>query len=229
MLVIFDLDDTLVDTSGVILPIKLEQVMDAMIREGLVLKNKQGALTELLTINAGAKNSRSAIQEFLELNEIDMIFFPIAIRELEKSDLAEIKIEVDGANEMLQRISSEHSIGLVTAGEKQYQLLKLRLAQISEQLFSRIIVCKSEEKGKYYQEFLKDFQYHPKDIVVCGDRIQQDLSPAKILGMNTIHIKQGRGVLQSTHHMDVDYTIFSLSELVDVLKIIQNKNDLGNI
>lgn len=230
MLVIFDLDDTLIDTLGSVLPAKLENVMNALIQGGLAVKERKRSMEELLRLNNSAKNTRSAISEFLEINGFSPEFMEIADEELLKDDFQELMIcESDGATDTISYLARDHKLGIVTAGKKEFQLKKIHLAKIPDKLFNRIVVCSSKEKGKYYQEFLKDFQCSPNEVVVCGDRVKQDLSPAKVLGMTTIHIRQGRGLAQSSSDLDVDYTIYSLDQLLDVLEKIEGKNQLGKL
>ncbi len=226
MLVIFDLDDTLVDTSRSIIPTRLEKIIDRMIVEGCLFKNKAVALEELLRINEGARNTGYALSEFFEINGLDREFLLIAEEELASEEEVVISA-AEGAHSTLQLLSRDHTLAIVTAGHPNLQRKKMEGAGISGTFFSKVIVCPSKEKERSYQECLQDLQFHPKETVVCGDRIQQDLAPAKRLGMHTIHIRQGRGIFQKDFYFDCDYSINSLEEISDLLNSIQNKNLLG--
>ena len=55
----------------------------------------------------------------------------------------------------------------------------------------------------------------PKESVMIGDRLDNDIAPAKALGMKTVRIRQGFGALQIPKGPEYrpDYTIDSLTEL----------------
>lgn len=58
----------------------------------------------------------------------------------------------------------------------------------------------------------------PQDACMIGDRLDNDILPAKSLGMKTVWIKQGFGALQKpfSKSEEPDYTISSLSELLKI-------------
>lgn len=56
----------------------------------------------------------------------------------------------------------------------------------------------------------------PKNAVMIGDRLDNDISPAKSIGMKTVWIKQGLGGLASvmSESEKADYEVFNLPELL---------------
>lgn len=60
----------------------------------------------------------------------------------------------------------------------------------------------------------------PHEAVMIGDRIDNDIAPAKAMGMHAIHMRQGFGA----HHaarcdaQRADCTVDSLTEILDILK-----------
>ncbi len=59
----------------------------------------------------------------------------------------------------------------------------------------------------------------PQEACMIGDRLDNDILPAKSLGMKTVWIKQGFGALQKPESPteEADYTIEKLTELLDIL------------
>lgn len=57
--------------------------------------------------------------------------------------------------------------------------------------------------------------YAPEETVMIGDRLDNDIAPAKALGMKTVWLRQGFGALQIPKKPEYtpDYTIDSLTEL----------------
>ncbi|MCK4934771.1 MAG: hypothetical protein KAR79_04205, partial [Simkaniaceae bacterium] len=99
-------------------------------------------------------------------------------------------------------------------------------AKIDPALFSKIFICPEKNKKPYYKTLFNSFDYLPSDIVVCGDRINIDLTPAKELGFNTVHFRYGRGTGFTGLKRDVDYTISSLCELREVVEFLALKKIL---
>ena len=58
----------------------------------------------------------------------------------------------------------------------------------------------------------------PQEACMIGDRLDNDILPAKSLGMKTVWIKQGFGVLQKplSKSEEPDYTINNLAELLKI-------------
>lgn len=58
----------------------------------------------------------------------------------------------------------------------------------------------------------------PQEACMIGDRLDNDILPAKALGMKTVWIKQGFGALQKplSKSEEPDYTINNLTELVKI-------------
>ena len=56
---------------------------------------------------------------------------------------------------------------------------------------------------------------------MAGDRIDNDIVPAKALGMKTIWIKQGFGRYwrKTTEYEQADYEVDNLSEILEICKI----------
>ena len=59
----------------------------------------------------------------------------------------------------------------------------------------------------------------PQEACMIGDRLDNDILPAKSLGMKTVWIKQGFGALQKplSKSEEPDYTINNLTELLKIL------------
>jgi len=117
-------------------------------------------------------------------------------------------------------LSVFHQLALVTVGIYDRQLLKLKKAGIDTALFSKIIVTEERNKKTHYQTIIDELAISPSEVVVCGDRIPIDLTPAKELGLKTIHMRWGRGLNSYGNKGDVDYAISRLIELKEILNLI---------
>ena len=87
------------------------------------------------------------------------------------------------------------------------------------------LVIASAEEGvakpdrKIFEIALERSNCKPENAVMVGDRIDNDIIPAKLLGMHTIWIKQGFGqywnITEEAEKADV--TVNSLMELCNIL------------
>ncbi len=224
MFIIFDLDDTLIDTSGCITPIKLERALRLMVEQGLELDDFQESLDFLLRLDKKSESAKSALEEFMEINEFDPKFLPLAIQEVYHIFSDEIPVfPTEDAIEILSDLSYDHKMAIVSVGNSDYQMWKLKKAGIDSSLFCKILVLEEKNKKKCYQGIIQEMKLSPQEIVVCGDRIPIDLTPAKQLGCRTVHMKRGRGADVFSRNAGVDFTITNLSQLKKVLLNISNK------
>lgn len=219
MLIIFDLDDTLIETSECLTPTRLSDALEAMVGAGLQVDCFEKALEVLLEINQTSQSSRKALEIFSEI-------YPGGPESL-KAGLEAFKQPLpdgiclraaEGAIELLGELVKEHTLALVTIGYLDVQHEKMKKAGIQPQLFSKIIVGQGPTKRSYYEEILQEF--NAKSGLVCGDRVHLDLRPAKELGLCTVHIRAGRGLLQTQCASDIDFAIGKLAELKEIIAAV---------
>ena len=227
MLVIFDLDDTLIDTSGSIIPPLLKQALWAMKKAGLVFSNFDQAYRQLLHLDRYHLNSSKALCEFLEIYHAPKKCFEIGIHKISIAPFFSFPIQpLEGAFELLSELSKSYQLALVTRGQEKIQRAKMYLANILPQFFSSLCFVQGEKVGKgkknFYISLVKKFSLTPSQVIVCGDRIASDLTPAKELGCKTVQIKWGRGLGNTGLKRDVDYTILDLRQLKEILESLKS-------
>jgi 8-oxo-dGTP diphosphatase/putative hydrolase of the HAD superfamily len=125
------------------------------------------------------------------------------------------------ANEVLNKLYTHYNIGIIanqSAGTasrlEQYGMLKY----IS-------VVCCSAEAGlskpdvRFYELALKEANCLPEQAVMIGDRIDNDIIPAKSLGMSAIWVRQGLAKHQiiPQDHTAPDVVVERLGEIVAYL------------
>jgi FMN phosphatase YigB (HAD superfamily) len=218
LLIIFDLDDTLIDTSGCITHFKLEDALNAMVCEGLVVSDFFQTLELLRRLNSTSDSARSAIAEFVEILGADKKFFSIAVKEVYENIPSDLPIfPLEGAIEMLAELGGQHQLALVTIGNPTLQMDKMKKAGIDSRIFSKIIVTEEKNKKLYYQMIMDELGYSPSEVLVCGDRVPLDLVPARELGLKTVKIQWGRGLNSAGYKGEVDYCISELKELKSIV------------
>lgn len=218
MLIIFDLDDTLIDTSGCITPVKLEDALRRMIEAGLPVPSFEEALEVLKRIDEASESSRHTLAEFLEILDAEPRFFDIGVKEIYENISPEIPVfPLEQAREVLTDLGAAHELALVTIGKPHQQLAKMKKAGIDSAIFSKIAVSEERNKKPHYQAIAEELGFLPSEVVVCGDRVSLDLSPARELGYRTVQMRWGRGANSSPSKGDVDYTISRLTEMKEIV------------
>lgn len=216
MLIIFDLDDTLIDTSGVITPFKLKECLASLIGSGVQVP--EDAYAELLKENQTQLRSKDAFLSFAKSVKSNDEQIEKALGMLITPLPEAFKVPATPhAKEVLEYLRALFKLTLVTIGHLSFQQDKLKKAGIDSSLFSMIKVLKGPEKKIAYEEIQETFSLTSKEIWVCGDRIETDLRPAFELGFNTVHMRWGRGANYAKEDW-VDHSINDLRELKEIIQ-----------
>ena len=126
----------------------------------------------------------------------------------------------DEAPAVIKALSQKYELGIIA---NQLDGLAVRLDDFGLlQYFNYII---SSWDLKVMKPDIRIFEYAldkanctPQDACMIGDRLDNDILPAKSLGMKTVWIKQGFGALQKplSKSEEPDYTINNLTELLKI-------------
>jgi putative hydrolase of the HAD superfamily len=167
-------------------------------------------------------SARFTLQEFLDIHDADPKFLEIGLEEIYGDLPLEMAVPaLEQAHEVLEELKTSHRLALVTIGQTHRQMAKLKKAGIEPALFSKIVVSEERNKKPHYQAIANEYAAAPCEVLVCGDRIPIDLTPAKELGFKTIQMRWGRGLVNSGNQSDVD---FRISKLTEIKEIITNIN-----
>lgn len=210
MLIIFDLDDTLIDTSGSIIPFKLERAFFEMKKRGADFKEND--LDRLMEINKKELSSKDALKKFLK--DYDKKFFEMADKIVYSDVTGENVLELKGANKILKELKLFNKLALVSFGRENNQLKKMEKAGIDCDVFCIMRFLEEGSKRQAYLDVLTKLGFLAEDSLVCGDR-SRDLIPASDLNMKTIRMRYGRGVIENDFKAD-----FEVNSLFDVKNII---------
>ena len=125
------------------------------------------------------------------------------------------------AAQCLKILSQKYKIGIIANQELG---TKERLQQQGILQYIDLVIASAEEgiakpDEKIFKIALKRAACKSDNAIMIGDRIDNDIIPAKNLGFHTIWIKQGFGQYWNITKEEEtpDYTVCSLSELCDIL------------
>jgi len=223
LLIIFDLDDTLIKTTESIIPPKIRRSLTP------VFNHSPQLIEDLIRLDSMSASSCQALREFIEIHDFDTSIASLVHDELNGESFDDILVAChDQAIEVLKALSADHITCLVSRGDKTRQLNKMKEAGLDPTYFHEMIFCE-KSKTIEYEKLLKKFNTDPKEALVCGDRVLYDLRPAKTLGMTTVQFLQGRGKASFDYYCDVDYKIIQLVEIFDIIEQIEGKNFLRKL
>lgn len=122
---------------------------------------------------------------------------------------------------VLEYLSSKYKLGIIA---NQSEGLQDRLKEFKINNFFTTVISswdyKCTKPDKHIFEIaLTEAGCKPQNAVMIGDRLDNDIYPAKLVGMKTIWIKQGFGGMQKplNEKYKPDYEIKSLSELINLI------------
>jgi putative hydrolase of the HAD superfamily len=223
LLIIFDLDDTLIDTSGSIVPFRLDFALQRMIKAGLSILDFDQALSRLKAMDETAHSTKEALGEFLEIQGASSGFLEIGCKAVyDHHEFSFPVLPTEAAPDALLDLYKKHTLAIVSIGTKEIQFEKMKKAGIDTSLFSRIIICQDPFKKQSYHDLMEDLGVTAQNVIVVGDRIKRDLAPAKALGCKTVHMKWGRGLHQKGDKEEIDFSITSIDQLRSIITQLEN-------
>ncbi len=194
MFIIFDLDDTLIDTSGSITPFQLKRALEFALQKLGRLNEFAEAYIRLMEINQNSLCGRDALTSLLEAYVVNegLLRETLGILRMIPDSQCTI-LAMQNAPSVVQALSS-HRLAIVTIGHEELQLYKLKKAGFDPSLFSKIVVTEERNKKNHYTSLMREYGQVPQRTIVIGDRVMIDLQPAKELGCRTVRLLKGRGL-----------------------------------
>lgn len=133
----------------------------------------------------------------------------------------EDEILYDETEECLRTLSEKYNIGVIANQELGTER---RLKTFGILQYINLVIASAEEgiakpDKRIFEIALNRAICKPQHAVMVGDRIDNDIIPAKELGMKTIWIRQGFGKYwkKSTEREQADYEVNNLSEILEIV------------
>ena len=133
------------------------------------------------------------------------------------------------AADCLRRLRERYRIGVVA---NQVPGCEARLEAWGLLPYIDLVVASAEEgvakpDPRIFEIALRRAGCEPREAVMVGDRIDNDVRPARALGMGTLWLRQGLGSLAEPQTDDErpDRTVYSLDELADLLTCDTSKGN----
>ena len=231
--VIFDLDDTLFDCTGLLVSNARKRAAKAMVESGVNLSEKelieeQKRLNEL---NPTSNVFQIIAEKYSEKNKDEIA--KKAIDAYNSDSVEEIHL-FSGAKELFEKLKEKKTkLILITSGITKRQQKKIKLLKL-ESFFDEIFIHDVEtgpEKEDFFREVLKRFNLKPKEVLSVGDRIHSEIRIANLLGMNSVRLLHGRFSKVKAKNIleEPDYSINKISNLSDAINALEIKKNNSNL
>lgn len=221
--IVFDLDDTLVDTF-----------------ESLIRPLEMLAASEMVSAGLGETNLAKVVETILHLRRDDperieealsQVFSQLTARALEARRLVftratpdKLKIEPVVLG-MLRELSVRYETYLLTVGRPDFQNRKVEQLGIRS-LFKGIAILPSgsEETKERWLSALVNSGCSPSSVLVVGNRLDNEIRAGNSLGMRTVWVRRGEGsgLRPGQETAEPDYIIPDIRELPKVLAEIES-------
>lgn len=223
---IFDLDDTLFDTWGLLVKVALNEACQKMINNGLNAKLDEAVAfrEELYRTNPRCKFWDEITEKFGvtgEKNNSEVSL--IGDTAFHKRNVAEKIYLFKGAEKMLEEMQHTFTLHLVTSGNLDTQNQKIK--QLDIQDFFKDIYCvdpmKGQSKSDAFKKIFKCADNDLKDFLCIGNRLDQEINMGKTVGFDTCYVRHGEYIHMkpSCKEEEPDYTIENITELIHILEM----------
>ncbi len=127
------------------------------------------------------------------------------------------------AREVLGALKEHYKLGVIAnqpLNTRKRMENEWQLAEYFDLMIISAEVGFSKPDLRLFREALYKAQTTAEKCVMIGDKLTNDIAPAKALGFRTVWIRQEWGGMQTitSPEMQPDYTIFSLRELKDIFR-----------
>jgi len=219
----FDLDDTLLDTSGILAPKACAEAFQILIQAGL---RKTAAECEAIRIEMIKKVSHKDVFKYLVENYGKEETKQVLDRATEAFYHPQIPHQLpllEGALDNIKFLSKKYSLYVVTAGLLDAQQAKVTALGIRD-YFKEIIVVNSLKNERKYHAFQRiiDQEYIPCEELLCiGNSLSSEIKDARLLGSWACYFEFGedRGSFPIEENLKPHFHIKTHRELISACKL----------
>ncbi len=217
---VFDLDDTLMDTHGQLVPEAHRQACFAMQKAGLDIPFEELYGVRMQLVDAFPRG---------DINQLLAAHFNCEDPDVPAAghttyfnpQIGELKA-FPGVPEMLADLQQDFHLFLLTSGYPEPQAQKVNALGISA-FFKQIYYASIDEpaaKKQALEQIAQDYDYAFSEIMVIGDRINNEILWGNHLGCVTVWIQQGEcaGIVPESPEEKPHRQVSSVTDLPQILK-----------
>ncbi|MES2112507.1 MAG: HAD hydrolase-like protein [Bacteroidota bacterium] len=239
MFIIFDLDDTLIDTSDLFWRVREEflfalngsNIPTARIRRLFEAQDSKNMALYGFNPKRYGETMRDVYDKFVT-NEVIMPsdFIEGKIEELEKKIVTDIPPLIDGAIETLTKLQKlNYDLYLITRGPKEVQENKIKHHKLSRFFKEYLIVEKKD--SQLYRRFINERNASVSDSWIIGDSIRSDINPGLTIGAHCIYYfyEHDHYYWEQEHgDLPISRNFYQIADIRNVLEIIADNEIATN-
>ncbi|MGZ3775146.1 MAG: HAD hydrolase-like protein [Pseudobdellovibrionaceae bacterium] len=214
----FDLDDTLLDTSGLLVPMASRRACEAMIAAGLRCE-----LNDCLKMRQDLASNLSHTEIFMQIlehygtNQKGKAVHD-ALEEFYNPYVPETLPLMPEALENLQTLQTQYNLFLVTMGAPETQAKKIKALGIAHH-FKKIYILNGfigEKKDSAFRDILNSQGHQPHELLSIGNRLSSEIRDGKRVGAMTCYFAYGEHVGEKPQFPEdhPDFTVFHHKEII---------------
>ena len=219
----FDLDDTLIDTSGILAPKATLDAFKILLDSGLSLTIEDCERIRLELIKSvshkdvfehlakthGTQQTESALQQ-----AVDAFYSPVLPEKLPL---------LPGALDNLKYLKPKYPMYVVTAGFEVAQNDKIKTLGIKN-FFKQIFVINSLAKQRKKDSFLKILELEkikPEELLCIGNSLSSEIKDALSIGAKTCYFQFGedRGEVDQEFYKKINYRVTNHFDLIETCEL----------
>ena len=191
--IIFDLDDTLYDCTGMLLDGARRRAADAMVEAGL-----PGSAREAYQMQVDLAEQRGpnylVFDEIARRHGLDRGFVAAALRAYNSEEVGDIELFGDVGPTLERLRLAGYRLFLVTTGL--YARQEHKVEALGLRRYFTDVIINDLERGTpledCYRDLLTRYHLRPTEVAVVGDRVLEELDLGHRLGMTTVQMCHGR-------------------------------------
>lgn len=230
--IIFDLDDTLYDCTGMLTDASRRRAAKAMVENGIPCTEEEIYKLQ----NEALEKYGPYYHVFNELAKkygVDKNVVNKALRAYNSNEVSNIKLFPDVIQTLKQLRHDGVKLFLVTVGVHERQEKKIQLLGLTE-MFDEVIVS-DQEVGllleECYEMLIKRHDLNANEVAVVGDRVREELRIGQTMGMTTIRMLHGRFKHNCSAEQlcETDYSIKRIFQVPTVINLINMNKHQDNL
>lgn len=224
----FDLDDTLLMTSQLMVPVALRELSKhlkdsydfhcspselRMQKREYEYKRRSAHFFKNLSLQICDLNQSTTLDAKQIEEQILSVMYERTVNE------SEVRL-FPGVDEFLRQLSQQKNLMLflITAGADKTQKRKIELTKLSP-YFSEIIVIdyrSQTTKKQSFEQLLDKYAFAPEDMLIVGDRYMNEIVSGNSLGCPTAWIQTGEHASEiEADEVESDFTFKTITELIE--------------
>ena len=214
----FDMDDTLLDTSQLLVPLAARRSCEAMLNAGV--PSDMDTCLQWRAGQAAEKTHSEIFESFIQKfgSPEPEAALQSALKAFYNPEVPARLPLMEGAENNLKVLCQKYSLFLVTSGEPAAQAKKVASLGI-EKYFKKIFFVNNflkETKQTAFAEIIETEKIQPEQLLSVGNRLSQEIRYAKVCGARTCYFCYGEhvGEIPSLREDYPDVTIYKHAELV---------------